>query len=144
MIKSFKGSITDETAQTIRLSTNNGMMGYKLTKFQLINRGPPGNLNVEAVVKMYRTPQTTVDGTINFDDPNLLGVAYYAEGTSPGVGQQTTVIFDNHIFNQDIYITYKDTDTSENFCNYYIELEQIKLNIDEAAVATLKDMRGTN
>jgi hypothetical protein len=27
-------------------------------------------------------------------------------------------------------------------CNYYLELEEIKLSEHEAAVATLKDMRG--
>jgi hypothetical protein len=27
-------------------------------------------------------------------------------------------------------------------CNYYLELEQIKLDLNQSTVATLKDMRG--
>jgi hypothetical protein len=143
-IKTFRGMITDENQDTIVLHTNNGTTGYRIVKFQIINRGPPGNLNTEAVVKIYKTPQSTVDGVINFSDNRLLAVAYYAEGTSPGVGQGQTVIFDSEIFNQDIYVTYKDTDTSENYCNYYIELEQLPLDLGESTVATLKDIRNND
>jgi len=52
----------------------------------------------------------------------------------------TTTIFDGEIFNQDIYITSVDTDSTAAM-NYYIELEQFVLNPDEATVATLKDIR---
>ena len=51
-------------------------------------------------------------------------------------------MFDKEIFNQDIYITHHnqhDTDTSA--CNYYIELEQVKLDLSENTVATTKDIR---
>ena len=50
---------------------------------------------------------------------------------------------DNVIFNQDIFVTIK-AQAGTDPCNYYIELEQMKLAQDEAAVATLTDMRGTN
>ena len=46
----------------------------------------------------------------------------------------------NEIFNQDIYITHVDSDASAPI-NYYIELEQIKLDLNENTVATLKDIR---
>ena len=52
-----------------------------------------------------------------------------------------TVIFDNEIFNQDIYVTNYDAATGESM-NYYIELEVLNLDLAEATVATLKDMRG--
>ena len=39
------------------------------------------------------------------------------------------------------YITLQDTQNAGG-SNYYIELEQIKLDLNEATVATLKDMRG--
>ena len=51
------------------------------------------------------------------------------------------IIFDDKIINQDIYVTHMDIGGSENN-NYYIELEQLSLNLSEATVATLKDMRG--
>jgi len=40
-------------------------------------------------------------------------------------------------FNQDVYVT-AATDES---INYYIEMEQVKLALDENTVATLKDIR---
>ena len=40
-----------------------------------------------------------------------------------------------------IYITYTDNDSSDITINYYIELEQVKLALDENTVATLKDIR---
>ena len=44
------------------------------------------------------------------------------------------------IFNQDIYVTHKDVAVGQTV-NYYIELEQIKLDLNENTVATLKDIR---
>ena len=41
------------------------------------------------------------------------------------------------IFNQDIYVT----NYGSGAMNYYIELEQIKLDLNENTVATLKDIR---
>jgi len=49
------------------------------------------------------------------------------------------MIFDQEIFNQDIYIGTKDT--QGNAMNYYIELEQVKLDLSQSTVATLKDIR---
>jgi len=51
-----------------------------------------------------------------------------------------TIIFDHEIFNQDIYVTHW-SDSGADACNYYIELEQVKLSVDESTVATLKDIR---
>ena len=44
-------------------------------------------------------------------------------------------------FNQDIFVTCDTGSTSGESCNYYIELEQIKLDLNENTVATLKDIR---
>jgi len=44
------------------------------------------------------------------------------------------------VVNQDIYITHIDTNGAIP-CNYYIELEQVKLDLSENTVATLKDIR---
>jgi len=51
------------------------------------------------------------------------------------------IIFDNVTFNQDIFITAIDIGAAAE-CNYYLELEQFTLDLSEATVATLKDMRG--
>ena len=47
------------------------------------------------------------------------------------------------VFNQDIYIAHKDYNSGEEI-NYHLELEQIRLDLNEATVATLKDMRATS
>ena len=54
------------------------------------------------------------------------------------------VLFDNKKFNQDIFVTHKNLHGDASPCNYYVELEQFKLSVDEASVATLRDMRGSN
>jgi hypothetical protein len=145
MNKSFRGQLAPGKAQTIRLSTNNGLRGYKITKFQIINTTPHG-VDSTLVCKVFTTPKKDADAntTINFDDPTLLAVAIYedqAVKTSPPQGYET-VIFDNMVFNQDIFVTMADTDTNTDPGNYYLELEQVKLDLNEATVATLKDMRG--
>ena len=50
------------------------------------------------------------------------------------------VTFDGEIFNQDIFVTHVDTEGALE-CNYYIELEQMALDLNEQTVATLKDIR---
>ncbi len=55
--------------------------------------------------------------------------------------EDTTVVVDNKIINQDIFITLRCHNAAASL-NYYIELEQVKLDLNEATVATLKDMRG--
>ena len=141
MNKSFKGLLTDGEQKRIRLSTKKGEIGYKIVKFQGIGNNPGGQ-NPESLLKLSKYEQDTIDGTINFDDPSLLGIVYWQGGATAGdTPQDMTIIFDNMIFNQDIFITHHEAHGSQS-CNYYIELEQIRLSKDEAAVATLKDMRG--
>ena len=43
-----------------------------------------------------------------------------------------------------MFFTHQNTHADAGPVNYYIELEQVKLDLSEATVATLKDMRGTN
>jgi hypothetical protein len=141
-IKSFKGQITPGNTDTIHLSTRDGSIGYKIVKFQIINKTPHG-VDSTLVAKIFSIPQTTATATIDFSDQTLLACAIYedqAVKTSPPQGYEA-VIFDNMVFNQDIYITMADTDTNTDPGNYYIELEQIKLDLNENTVATLKDIR---
>jgi hypothetical protein len=54
-----------------------------------------------------------------------------------------TTIFDNIKFNQDIYITLKNSSYTAEI-NYYMELEKSDLALDEQTVATLKNIRNSN
>ena len=137
--KSFRGLLADGAIDTIPLSTNNGSTGYRITKMQLIGE-QPGTTNIESTVKIFSIPQTTATNNIDFSDNTLLAAGHYAKGNNTAEVQRDIVVFDNMTFNQDIYVTAVETQGSEP-TNYYIELEQIKLSLDENTVATLKDIR---
>ena len=141
MIKTFRGQLADGGQDHIRLSTNDGLTGYRIKKFQLLTENP-GVSSSEVIGKVFKRKQDTVTTTIDFDDQALIGAVFFGIGSS-GWYNASTIIMDNVIFNQDIFVTIK-AQAGTDPCNYYIELEQMKLAKDEAAVATLKDMRGTN
>jgi len=139
-IKSFRGKIADDGIDTILLSTNNGSQGYKIVKFDIFPDNP-GTNRQESLVKIFTIPQTgTPTSTVDFSDNTLLAAAYYAFNDAVYYGQDKVTIFDNMIFNQNIYVTHKDVVGSRDV-NYYIELEQITLSLDENTAATLKDIR---
>jgi len=139
-IKTFRGLMTDDTQDTIVLHTNDGSTGYRIVKFQVM--GPNNNTNFEHVVKIYKISQTTVSTDIDFSDNTLLAAAIVGSDDSRSILTTPVIIFDNEIFNQDIYVTNKGHDNTTNI-NYYIELEQIKLDLNENTVATLKDLRNS-
>ena len=138
-VKSFRGLMGDGDIETISLHTNDGSTGYKIIKLQLFAANP-GLVNQEMVVKVFSIPQTTATSATDFSDNTLLAVSYYKANEAPNNNFMTTTIFDNAKFNQDIHLTCKDASTGESV-NYYIELEQVKLSLDENTVATLKDIR---
>tara|TARA_Y100000004_G_C8592007_1_gene276872 strand:- start:24 stop:452 length:429 start_codon:yes stop_codon:yes gene_type:complete len=140
MIKSFRGQLKDAQIKKIRLSTNNGLTGYRIVKFKIIENSP-GVGNSENLVQLYAQDPGTASTTINFDNPLLLAIAFWNTNASTATINET-IVFDNVKFNQDIYIAHKDVTGSAETVNYYLELEQVKLDINEATVATLKDMRG--
>ena len=138
-LKTFRGLLEDDTSLTVRLGTNDGLTGYRISKFELMG-SDPGQAHNENVVKIY-TVEREVTNTINFDDPTLIAAAYYTNDKSRIYNPSSTVIFDSLKFNQDIFITCKQVDETGTV-NFYLELEQIRLDLNEATVATLKDMRG--
>ena len=138
MIKSFRGRLGDGDIEQIRLSTNTGRTGYKITKFQLLPID--SNETVEMSCKIFSTVQTTATEDINFSDNTLLAAGIVHANADRDFVSPDTVIFDSMIFNQDIYIMAKAGSTARDI-NYYIELEQIKLDSNETAVATLKNIK---
>ena len=120
-------------------------MGYRIVKFQVFPTDP-GTSNYETLFSIYKVSQASVSvdtPTVDFADNTLLATAYL-EGASSNTNTDTLhVVFDNEVFNQDIYITMTDTGGAGVFSNYYIELEQIKLDLNQNTVATLKDIRNS-
>ena len=139
-IKTFRGLIEDDTQETIVLHTNDGKTGYRIVKFDLIPN-EPGGLDGEHVVQIWKVSQTTNSNKIDLSDNTLLGAGYCSNDTSgDAYPTRQTILFDQEIFNQDIFVTHKIRNGSGSM-NYYIELEQIKLDLNENTVATLKDIR---
>jgi len=140
-IKSFRGKIAHDTIDTISLHTIDGLIGYRIKKLQVFPEKPT-NTNTEALLKVFSISQTATSAEVDFSDNTLLAMAYYSGSTSSdSYPDDMTVVFDNMTFNQDIYLTMRNVGSGNNPVNYYIELEQVKLDLNESTVATLKDIR---
>ena len=141
-ILSFRGTLLDGNQDTIQLQTNNGLTGYKILKFQVMPVTTATGTN-EALVSIWKTPRTTAPSTVNFTDNRLLGAAFYLRDQGVVAVTSQTIIFDHEKFNQNVYVNYADGQGCTGEINYYIELEQMTLSLDEQSVATLKDIRNT-
>ena len=139
IIKSFRGLIASGNQDTVPLSTNDGSTGYRIKRLQVISESPTSKAP-ENILKIYSVPQTAVDQLVDFSDQTLLAVAFLKHGSTNTTYDTEIILFDNTTFNQDIYITSIDPADSSAM-NYYFELEQVKLDLNENTVATLKDIR---
>ena len=138
---SYRGQLPDGLQDRIRLKTIKGKVGYKIKKFQIMN-AVPGQSNTELVGQIYKTDQTvSITSTVDFTKGNLLAVALYHDVQSTSYNFANTVIFDNEIVNQDIFVNINDASGGANSGNYYIELEAIPLSDLEATQVTLKSLR---
>jgi len=141
MIKTFRGRLADGGQDRIRLQTIKGKVGYRITKLAVM--GPDGSEAIDSVLKIYKEEQSAVDNIINFTDTSLLAAAVISQSSAAtNYPEDVSVIFDQEIFNQDIYITLKGAGQSAKV-NYYLELEVIPLDDAGAEYTTLKDMRST-
>lgn len=139
VVMTFRGLLIDGAKDRLSLGTIKGKMGYRVIKLQILRQVPTGS--IDHVVKILKSEPSSVPdsgATIDLSDGDLLAVAALS-GTAFG-NYDTTVIFDQEVFNQDIFVTHTDNDGSEA-CNYFIELEAFPLASDEATVATLKDIK---
>jgi len=138
MIKTFRGLLADGEVDIIRLSTKKGKVGYQIKKFQVIAE-KPGQDALEATVTVYKVTFSPLN-IIDLSDNNVLAVGFYA-GNAAAFNYPTSqvLIFDQEVFNQDIFIG--NNDLQSNAMNYYLELETVSLTDNAAAVSTLRDIR---
>ena len=142
MIKTFRGILADGGQDRIRLATKKGKIGYKIHKFQLAGDAP-GQQSQESVVRLWKVKQSSVSTTavdVDFSDGNMLAYGYAVDHDNPAYPMSQTVIFDQEIFNQDVYITHTEMQSSRA-CNYYLELEQVELSDNQSSMATLQSLR---
>jgi len=140
VVKTYRGLLADGAQERIPLSTKDGSVGYRIIKYQCMQDGFGSS---EMVLKIYKQSQSSVDDVIDFTDGDLLA-ACMISGSSSGEAypEDVTVIFDGEIFNQDIYITAAKSSSADP-TNYYLELEQMKLDHTQNMSATLKAIRGS-
>jgi len=139
MIKTFRGLLGDGKEDRIRLSTKKGKIGYKIVKLQLM--GIDCNEDMETTVKIFKITQTAISADIDFSDGNLLAAAIYSQHSDAhAYPEDLIVMFEQEIFNQDIFITNKGVTYTKNI-NYLLELETINMTDNQAAVSTLRDIR---
>jgi hypothetical protein len=140
-IKTFKGQLAPGLQEKIHLSTADGLTGYKIRKFQIISK-TPGDSTSEFVAQIFlKDESASISGDVDFSNADLLGVAYIQDSASSSVPVSNVIIFDQETFNQDIYITIVDVSGNTVPCNFYIELEQFKLDLVTSTFHTLKNIR---
>jgi len=142
MIKTFRGLLADGGQERITLHTNDGKIGYRIVKFQVVG-ALVGSASYESVTQVWKNKQASAVATIDFSDINLLGIGLWSSDASSTRynPEDMTVIFDMEIFNQDIYVTQQCGQSGS--VNYYLELEQISLDLNETTVATLQSLRSS-
>ena len=135
----FRGNIKDGLQEKINLATLNGKTGYRITKFQIIGEAP-ASATSELVCKVF-DKESTISATVDFTDASLLAVAYEEEHSNSTTFGGTVIIFDNQVFNQNIYVTAVDGSGGTKATNYYLELETIALSDIQSTQLTLKSLR---
>jgi len=143
MIKTYRGLLVDGGQDKIPLHTPDGKTGYRIVKFEILT-AELGIASFESIVRLWKVEQTTVatsSATVDFSDNDMLACAVSSGNSGAGYGPYNpATIFEQEIFNQDIYVTHSNNEASAA-CNYYVELEQIMLTENEALVAIIKDLR---
>ena len=140
-IITFRGQLLIGVQEKLHLSTNDGLTGYRINKFEVMPSA--FNVGIKLVGKVYLTDQTgNISAGVDFSESDILAAAYYEDASgSSGSGNPNKVIFDKETFNQDIFVYITDAGGATSPANFYLELEQFKININEATVTTLKNLR---
>ena len=140
-IKTFRGKLAMGLQKRLHLSTSDGLTGYRITKFQIMN-SQPGQLTATYIGQAFVNDQSgSISATVDFNHSGLMAVCYVTDHANAANRFSEQIIFDKEVFNQDLYVNITDADGGTVEANYYIELEQIKLNINESTFATLKNIR---
>lgn len=138
MIKTFRGKLESGGEDKIMLSTKKGKVGYRIKTFQVMpsSFASSDQVAIVKITKVSYTPSSSVD----FSDLNVLGAAFFRIGNLISETHADVIIFDQEVFNQDVFINLYNIDAGLPM-NYYIELETETLSDNAAAVSTLRDIR---
>jgi hypothetical protein len=138
----YKGKLAMGVQEKIHLSTNDGLKGYRIKAFDLVS-ATPGAGNSEFLGKIFITDQTgSFTSAVDFSDADLLAINFSKSVGNDGLGADSKVIiFDKETINQDIFVYITDATGNTVECNYYLELEQFKIDLVTSTYHTLKNIR---
>jgi hypothetical protein len=129
-VHSFRGILTDvdgSNQDEISIQGSVGAVAWRIIKFEIMAENP-GTTDYEHIVKIYRENQSSVTGDINFTEGELLAAGFTEGGAATNfIGNPMTIIYDHVLFVRNIHVTHVDTKGALN-CNYYIELEEVKVS----------------
>jgi len=133
---SFRGLLANGTQDKIRIQGATGEIAWRITKFELMTNVPAdAGSDTEHVVMIWRSKRTTTElGDTTTTQPDfrvsdLLGAGVNIQDVAgSGHGYWVETIFDNDLFNRNIYISHRDVGGSAIACNYYLELEEVKVS----------------
>jgi len=135
------------TQKTIRLRRIDGKTGYRIKNISCIQKSP-GALDNEGLIQIWSVERTAAElpvKTIDIEQGTLLAVVFVSSDVSADLyPEDKTIIFDDVVFSQDIFVTYIDVRTVNDAMNVELQLEQIKLDDVEATAVILKNFRNTN
>jgi len=85
-VHSFRGLLADGGEDEINLERQNVNLAYRVVKFQVMTAAPAASAT-EHIVKIYRESQSSVTGTVDFSDVDLLGVNVWTNAVGYGIGR---------------------------------------------------------
>jgi hypothetical protein len=139
-IITFQGKLNIDQEQELFLRTSTGKTGYKIIKFQIIST-TPGVGNQELVGKVTSAPDANVGPVVDFSTAEVLAVAYQVDIGNANAAASDTIIIDNQIVNQNIFVQIGDAASGTTPANYYIELEKMSLSDIQSTQITLQNLR---
>jgi len=140
-IVTFQGKLNIDQEKELFLRTQNGKTGYKIIKFQIIST-TPGVDSHELVGKITSAPDPNVGPTIDLSNSEVLAVAYHTDLGNANVATSDSIIIDNQVINQNIFVQIGNANPSVTIpANYYIELEKMVLSDLQSTQITLKNLR---
>jgi len=131
-VHSFRGMLGDGDQRKIRISGPVGAIAWRIVKLEAMPNLVADQAG-EHLVKVYREEQASVPITaaaVDFTEDELLGAVYITQHDNHAYGLTgPVVVFDNALFSRNIYVTHTDNSQSGvgYGCNYYIELEEVKV-----------------
>jgi len=121
---SFRGLLADGSQERIRIQGATGEIAWRIAKFNILSNDP--SANIEHLVQIWREEQDSIVGTIDISDDEWLATVWESGGGYSRPENFHPMIGDA-LFVRNIWVTHNESVGTAS-CNYYIELEEVKVS----------------